>query len=298
MYRHTFLSGLHERYAPRTYVEIGINDGRGLACSRTRTIGVDPDYKIRAELACDLQLVKATSDDFFARPDALKWFPEGVIDLAFIDGMHIFEYAFRDFINAERLSGPASVIAFDDMLPRSNAEAARDRHTMEWTGDVYKVAQVLEKYRPDLVVVPVDTTPTGITLVVGLDPSNTTLSDNYDAILAEFATADPQDVPVEILHRKTAAAPQRALDATAWGKLAAARSTGEVAAAVRAEVADLRGTATFTLVPPVAKPYPPKKGSKKPGAKKAAGAKAQAGKSAARRGPLHRLRNAVKIKGL
>ena len=51
------------------------------------------------------------------------------LDLAFIDGMHLFEYALRDFINVERFADWSSVIVFDDMLPRNVDEAARDRHT-------------------------------------------------------------------------------------------------------------------------------------------------------------------------
>src|SRR6516165_5157301 len=104
MDRHEFLSLVHEHYRPRSYLEIGVNDGLGLARSRTRTIGVDPDFCITVELACDLKLVKATSDDFFARPDVVSWFPGGVVDFTFIDGLHLFEYALRDFMNTERLS--------------------------------------------------------------------------------------------------------------------------------------------------------------------------------------------------
>src|SRR6266700_4789452 len=104
MNRQQFLRVVHERYQPRSYLEIGINDGLGLARSTTRTIGVDPDFRIEVEIACDLQLVKATSDEFFARPDAISWFSDGVVDFTFIDGLHLFEFALRDFINAERLS--------------------------------------------------------------------------------------------------------------------------------------------------------------------------------------------------
>jgi hypothetical protein len=51
------------------------------------------------------------------------------------------------------------------------------------------------------------------------------------------------------------------------------------------------------LVPPAAKPYPPRSAKKKP-AKKAAAIKAAARTPAKKRGPLSRVRNAVKIKGL
>lgn len=261
MNRHQFLSGLHERLAPRSYLEIGINDGRGLARSSTRTIGVDPAFKVKVELACDLQLVKATSDDFFAAADPFAWFPHRAPDLSFIDGMHLAEFALRDFINTERHSERAGVIVLDDMLPRSIDEAARDRHTGAWTGDVYKVALVLEQHRPDLTVVPLDTAPTGLVLVVGLDPDNRTLSERYDEILAEHIYDDPQRVPDDVLHRRDAADPQAVLASAVWPELLAARAAGRAPdGGALAELAGLRGTADFRLEPPALEPWPvPKK---------------------------------------
>ena len=257
MQRHEFLTVVHERYRPRSYLEIGINDGRGLARSRTRTIGVDPAFKITAELSCDLQLVRATSDDFFARPDPLAWFPEGTVDLTFIDGMHLFEFALRDFLNAERLSSPSGVVVFDDVLPRSVSEAARNRHTVAWAGDVYKVALALERYRPDLTVVPLNTAPTGVLLVLGLDPSSTVLADRYEEIVAEFAAEDPQPVPDDVLHRRTAADPRRVAESSVWAELAAARESGGPWPSLE-PLRSLRGTARFVLVPPQEKPWPPR----------------------------------------
>jgi hypothetical protein len=274
MNRHDFLSAIHASYEPRSYLEIGVNDGRGLQRSRTRTIGVDPAFKIVAELDCDLMLVKATSDDFFARENPIARFPEGVIDFSFIDGLHIFEYALRDFMNAERLSGPNSVIILDDMLPRTVAEAARDRHTLEWTGDVFKVAQVLERYRPDLVVIPLDTTPTGLLLVLGADPASTVLKDNYDAILAEYVTQDPQVVPEEILRRSQAADPMKVALSPVWAELAAAR-TGDTASDAIQSLRELRGSASYVSNPPAPRPWPPVKAAAPaaaPAAKPAPGA--------------------------
>jgi hypothetical protein len=258
MNRHQFLTSVHQRLQPRSYLEIGVNDGRGLARSSTRTIGVDPAFVVRVELACDLKLVKATSDDFFARPDAISWFPEGVVDLTFIDGLHLFEVALRDFMNAERLSSPSSVIIFDDVLPRSVAEAARDRHTREWTGDVFKVMAVLERYRPDLTLIPIDTAPTGLLVVLGLDPTSKVLAEHYDEIMQTELTGDPQHVPDEVLHRRTAADPYRVLDSPIWAELAAARDEPGPVADIE-KLRTLRGTARFTLAPPQEEPWPPKK---------------------------------------
>lgn len=258
MNRYAFLAALHEHLAPRTYLEIGINDGRSLALARARTIGVDPAFKIVVELACELQLVKATSDDFFARPEPLAWLPGGTADLTYIDGMHLVEFALRDFINAERNSTPAGVVVFDDMLPRATEEAARVRRTLGWTGDVYKMASILERYRPDLTVVAVDTKPTGQLLVTGLDPTNTALSDQYDAILAEQVHDDPQPVPEDLLHRRRAAAPEEVFGSTIWAELSTARE--ENRSPSRESLDDLaarRGTARYDLVPRTFQPWPP-----------------------------------------
>jgi hypothetical protein len=38
------------------------------------------------------------------------------------------------------------VVVLDNMLPRNTKEAARKRHSRAWTGDVYKIQQVLARY--------------------------------------------------------------------------------------------------------------------------------------------------------
>jgi len=244
--RHDFLRALHQATANRNYLEIGVNDGRSLRLSRVPSIAVDPAFKVTSELRCDVHLVKATSDDFFARADPLAHLRGGrhpwrnlrrgrhplghwrrtTLDLAFIDGMHLFEYALRDFVNVEQHADWSSVIVLDDMLPRSVDEAARERHTTAWTGDVYKVAEILTRYRPDLVTVVVDTQPTGQLVVFGADPRNRVLTRKYDEIIAEFDVPDPQKVPETVLDRVRAVPPQTLLDAAFWRPLVRARNRG------------------------------------------------------------------------
>ncbi|MEU9170474.1 class I SAM-dependent methyltransferase [Streptomyces sp. NPDC048420] len=246
MKRHEFLRGLHQASANRNYLEIGVNDGRSLTFSRVPSIAIDPAFKVVTEIRCDVHLAKATSDDFFARENPLQhlkggrhplrniarnrspfgYWREVTLDLSFIDGMHLFEYALRDFINVEKHSDWASVIVFDDMLPRNIDEAARDRHTDAWTGDVYKVIEILNRYRPDLVTVLVDTAPTGQLVVFGADPTSTVLQDNYDEIMAEFNVPDPQKVPETILERTVAVKPEALLEARFWKPLVHARDRG------------------------------------------------------------------------
>ncbi len=213
MYYIPVLTEVHRRLAPRAYLEVGVRDGRSLSLSRCRTVAIDPAFAITHEITTDLALFRTTSDEYFARPEPLAPTGGTPFDLSFIDGLHLFEYAFRDFVNAERHSSPRGTIVFDDILPRSVDEAARKRHTRGWTGDVYPMLAVLARYRPDLVVIPVGTQPTGLLLVVGLDPGSTVLADRYDEIMAEFRHPDPQPVPPDLLDRLTVLPPQRLLDA-------------------------------------------------------------------------------------
>jgi hypothetical protein len=259
-----FLKRLHALARPRNYLEIGVDLGRSLALSRVPTIAVDPDFKITSQLRCDLQLVKATSDDFFARPDPIHHLRSGrnplrnlrrgrpafahylggtSIDLAYIDGLHLAEFALRDFMNIERFAGWASVIVVDDVLPRNVEEAARDRHTVDWAGDIYKLIGVLRSYRPDLAVVPLDTEPTGVLVVLGADPANRVLRDNYDRIVEELVVPDPQPVPASILERHDAVSPEAFLGARFWAELVRVRNRragrGSTYDRVRAHVASL-----------------------------------------------------------
>ncbi|MEL7976921.1 class I SAM-dependent methyltransferase [Isoptericola sp. F-RaC21] len=216
--RHALLTGLHRQLRPRTYLEVGVADGSSLRLSSVPSVAIDPAYAIRKELSAKVRLARTTSDEYFATTDPKKWLG-GPIELAFIDGLHLFEYALRDFINVEKHCRWSSVVVLDDMLPRSVDEAARDRHTRAWTGDVFRVADVLRDYRPDLTVLPVDTSPTGVVVVLGLDPTSTVLSDAYDRIVEEYVHDDPQPVPASVLDRTDAWDGTRLLNRPVWGLL-------------------------------------------------------------------------------
>ena len=243
---HEFLVEVHRAYQPRSYLEIGINTGRSLALSRTRTIAVDPSFKITSELRCDLQVVKATSDDFFAGDDPLAHFPGRYVDLAFVDGLHLFEFALRDFINVERHAEWTSLVVFDDVLPRSVAEASRDRDTVAWTGDVFKLTEALAKYRPDLLLLPLDTRPTGVLLVLGANSRQTTLEEHYDAIVEEYVHPDPQRVPEAVLRREKAIDPASIIGSGVFADLRSARDSG---ATREAGWDDLRRTVEASVRP-------------------------------------------------
>ncbi len=193
----------HARLEPRLYVEIGVRHGASLALARCRAVGVDPCSEITAQLGADVAVIPTTSDEFFAlgaHASAVAAF-----DLAFIDGLHLFENALRDFINLEASASPTAVIAVDDALPCLPIQAERTRRTAVWTGDVWKLAGCLRRHRPDLLVYIADTRPTGTMIVAGLDPRSRVLDAAFGEIVGELSL-DAQP-PAGVLNREGAIAP-------------------------------------------------------------------------------------------
>lgn len=194
-YQHC-LHDIHQSLAPRTYLEIGVANGDSLALATCRSIAVDPSFRLKPAgmgKKPELHLFQMESDAFFATYDPIEIF-RARIDVAFIDGMHLFEFVLRDFINTERVCHPGSLILLHDTAPRDPFMATRNpynhatmrqsKHPGWWTGDVWKIVPVLKHYRPDLKVTTFDAPPTGLTLVTGLDADNRTLSEQYDAIVS------------------------------------------------------------------------------------------------------------------
>jgi hypothetical protein len=196
------LADLHQQLAPRLYLEIGVHRGQSLRLATCPAVAVDPDPRVTSGQP-NVTLFNETSDDFF-RFDASAILGRDV-DLAFIDGMHLFEYALRDFMHTETHCHSASVIVFDDVLPCHPVQARRDRATMAWCGDVWKVIDCLSRYRPGLDLMLLDTAPTGLLLVSGLDADNRALWEAYDEILARYQPDD--EPPPEVVERRAALPP-------------------------------------------------------------------------------------------
>jgi Methyltransferase domain len=223
-----FLRELHAVLQPPAYLEIGVDHGASLALAGGPAIGVDPAPRVAAPLGAGAVIYAETSDAFFARAAPLAHFGGRAPALALIDGMHLAEFALRDFVNTERLMDPRGVIVFDDIYPRERAWANREHPGHFWTGDVYKLVALLARERPDLTLLQIDTDPGGLLLVLGLDPASTALAERYDALAAEIDQPDPQAVPSAVLKRRGALDPRAVLAGGVWSALAAG---GDVRAA-------------------------------------------------------------------
>ena len=192
-----FIARLVSERAARVYLELGVQSGHNISKVEVDTAyGVDPIFNFSADPSDGkrtLKLFRMTSDAFF-KAHAAEVEQDGGLDFCFLDGMHLFEYLLRDFQNAEALSNRGGLITMHDCLPfdgemieRTNNYGRRTPgpYAGAWTGDVWKIVPLLEKYRPDLSVILVDCEPTGLVCVSGLDPTSTVLSDHYLRIVAD-----------------------------------------------------------------------------------------------------------------
>lgn len=195
-----WLQRFHQWIQPTSYVEIGIGGGRSLALAgpETLAIGIDPYQGTweRLNYVCPhgpATLFPLTSDDFFARNDLRKVIGQETFDLAFIDGLHLFEQALKDFINLERYASKESVVLIHDCLPIVPIVAERERCTRFWTGDVWRIIPCLKAFRPDLKIVTIPTKASGLGMVTNLDATSTVLAENYDEIVRYYLSLNCPD---------------------------------------------------------------------------------------------------------
>jgi hypothetical protein len=192
-----FLDLLHRTLKPKNYFEIGTLSGETLKLATCKSISVDPKFVISSNvtgLKEALFLFQMTSDDFFRYQSPSRLFDEP-IELAFLDGMHMFEFLLRDVMNTERHCKPNSIICLHDCLPPHPLNALREQGDGRrkaalnpdwWTGDVWKIVPVLRKFRPDLQLHVLDCPPTGLIVITNLNPNSSILRENYATIVKEY----------------------------------------------------------------------------------------------------------------
>jgi len=184
------LKQVHDVLRPKTYLEIGVESGATLALASACELaaGVDPDpLDTVSALPPHLKVFRQTSDAFFETHDRAAVFGERPLDFVFIDGLHRFENALRDFMHVESWASPHTTLLMHDCLPVCDAAASPQRVSKFWVGDVWKVLEVLLELRPDLRIAVIPAPPSGLVVVRGLDCRSTVLRERLPSIAERYA---------------------------------------------------------------------------------------------------------------
>ena len=184
------LKWVHRIVQPSLYIEIGVSRGDSLKTTlpTTRLIGIDPSTKWTKEWTANprANIFNMTSDEFFARVQSGAIPGVHGFSLAFVDGLHTYDQALRDFINLEKISSPESVVMFHDCIPLDEISARNPRAAQFYTGDIWKTLLILVRYRPDLRICIIPTWPSGLVLVTGLDSKSDVLHEKFSSIVDQY----------------------------------------------------------------------------------------------------------------
>jgi hypothetical protein len=209
--KYEFLAKLHELLRPKVYLEVGVQTGASLALAAYSelAIGIDPYPLVNA--TGNQRIYPIKSNDFFNELPGLTDldFDSTKIDMAYIDGSHLFEDAIWDFAHIEKYCHPGSVVVMDDILPYNEAIANREQPPGDWTGDVWKCTHALIKHRPDLHVYEVDTVSTGTLLVYGFG-NGSFFRQEVEHIIEEYLPIT--GVPAATIERTYAVSTEKAIE--------------------------------------------------------------------------------------
>jgi hypothetical protein len=147
MTRTEIINALIDKHGYEDYLEIGVNTpsqpGYNWVGVKAQTkTGVDPNVDTT---------FKMTSDEFFEKMS------QHYYDIVFVDGLHIFEQAYRDIVNSLKWLSPNGTIVVHDCNPVTEITQRRERASDAWHGDVWKAIVKLRMEEIGLTIHTVDT---------------------------------------------------------------------------------------------------------------------------------------------
>lgn len=189
MRRLQLIQSLFEKTHFKTYLEIGCYKGKTFLPIRAKCkIAVDPFFHpifikdalitiLKAPQNITNRYFKETSDQFFLNR---KSFLRRVapLDVVFVDGLHTYEAALKDVLNALPYLNFNGVIVMHDCYPNSKASALPTKNfptnedlkdvegwTGAWSGDVWKAIVYLRENLYDLLDVLVIDSDNGLGII-------------------------------------------------------------------------------------------------------------------------------------
>jgi hypothetical protein len=151
LHRVDVINALLHKVKGTDYLEVGVRKGEtiaGVFCQRRH--GVDPVLQLDkispASLAPRLEdatFFEITSDEFFS-VNSLKF------DVVLVDGLHQYEQAIKDILNALNCLKGNGYIVVHDCSPPTEAAAAREQGSGAWCGDTWKTMYDLHANYPTI----------------------------------------------------------------------------------------------------------------------------------------------------
>mgnify|MGYP003643502577 FL=1 len=146
MTRTDIINYLIKRHNYKSYLEIGVNTP---AQPGYNWVGVEVENKHGVDPNVDTTF-KVPSDEFFENHVSQMY------DIVFVDGLHIFEQAYRDITNSLDILNEGGTIVVHDCNPTEEITQRRERASDAWHGDVWKAILKLRIERQDLSIFTVD----------------------------------------------------------------------------------------------------------------------------------------------
>lgn len=132
----------------KNYLEVGVESGNTFnKVAIPNKVAVDPIKRFDPISG----IFHEMESDIFFRNCTQKF------DVIFLDGMHLFEFIFRDFYNATKVASEKAIIIIDDVIPSDVNAAERSQSfcvaqkiklgskDRNWMGDVYKFISFLDQ---------------------------------------------------------------------------------------------------------------------------------------------------------
>lgn len=161
------LNRIISRCNARCYLEIGVEKGQTFK-SITAAIktGVDPNFKFDIHDLIDNEkvfLFKMTSDEYWRLLPQFQteFYKDKVLfDIIYIDGLHTWPQAFKDFLNSLPYTHDRTIWIFDDTFPSDPYSAYPNIQKSiqfrklaglsgcPWHGDVFKIIFLLHDFYP------------------------------------------------------------------------------------------------------------------------------------------------------
>jgi hypothetical protein len=134
MKRHELINKLIQDNGFKTYLEIGLGDGRNFAKIKCeQKAGVDPNAAgvgIMQEFS--VAVISEESDYFF------KYAADHKFDIIFIDGLHTAEQVERDIVNSWNCLNKGGIILLHDINPPTKESQMVPKVSSPWKGDVWR----------------------------------------------------------------------------------------------------------------------------------------------------------------